>query len=188
MLWATFNLKKGNEISRTFVIFMRFIFEFDCLKYQKEIMMSSWQGWVALSLPQGSEIKLKIRKEEKLWAIGKSVNSKLPRNILSYKGHYVFILSSVLLIIIPLCYFHLFTIYCERADGLEKGTSVVIFGRRTSKKKLERRCKKVVLVLIIEWDMYSWWVLDVFSVLWIYKKNNNTSSWGMEAKRSICLG
>lgn len=33
--------RKGKGIRKTFVSFMRFIFDFHCLKYQKEIMMNS---------------------------------------------------------------------------------------------------------------------------------------------------
>lgn len=39
----------GNEIGKHFVIFMRFLFDFHCLKCQKEIMMNSRQGWIAFS-------------------------------------------------------------------------------------------------------------------------------------------
>lgn len=126
------------------------------------------------------------KTEENLWAMRKSETNKLPRNILSHKGHYVFILSSVLLIIMLLCRFHLFTILYARW-WFGKRTSVLIFGRQTWGKKTVRRCEKtffLVLVLIIEWNIFVMSVICFFAAMDILWVNNNTSSRGWEQQNT----
>lgn len=155
-------------------------------------MMNSWQGWVALRRlfvnsrqPKFNLLKSRKAKEENLWAMRKSENSKLPRNILSHKGHYVFILSSVLLIIIPLCRYHLFTIYGVHVDGLEERTSVLNFGKT--------RCADVRKFLL-DCPHSNHWMKHIRHECHMFFRHygstwttNNTSSWGMKTKCSICF-
>lgn len=181
-------LLKGKKKEKTFVIFMRFIFDFHCLKYQKEIMMNSWQGWVALSIK--TEGKFVTEKVSEPWE-----NRKMRKE--SFHINVIFILfpffSSAFS---SSSFFYDSSIYLQStvcADDLEEKGQVFWYLAKKPTRKRRRRTrdgKELFRHFLSRRPHSNHWMKHichdccVFFVLWIHEQYIKLGS--LKAKRSIC--